>query len=134
MLGDKIGHFSGHMTGMRILETSPAPKAEVSFQAEGHLLGVDTQEMATYTSEMRPDGTMLGDGKGVSMGAGGEVATWRGGGIGVATGKGMEAKWRGAIYYSTATESWAMLNSTAVVYEFDVAEDGSVSGTLFAWT
>ncbi len=134
MLGDKVGELTGQMTGLRILETSPTPKAEVSFQAEGHLLGVDTQEMATYTSEMRPDGSMYGEGKGVSMGSNGEVATWVGNGIGIPTGKGMGAKWRGAIYYSTQVEAWAKLNGISVVYEFDVAEDGKVSATTYAWS
>lgn len=134
MLGDKVGELSGEMTGLRILETSPAPVAEISFRGEGHLLGVDTQEMGTYTSEMRADGTMLGEGRGVSMGAGGEVATWRGNGVGVPTGEGMGAKWRGAIYYETSVEAWAKLNAIAVVYEFDVAADGKLIATTFAWS
>ncbi len=134
MLGEKIGEWEGQMTGVRVLETSPAPKFEVSFQANGRLLSADTQELGTYSSVLRPDGSMYGEGHGVSMTADGDVAAWVGNGIGIPTGQGMAASWRGAIYYKTTSERWASLNGIAVVYEFEVEADGKVKATTFGWS
>lgn len=67
------------------------------------------------------------------QGEGGEMATWRGNGVGVPTGDGLGAKWRGAIYPSTTAADRAKLNETAVVYESEVAPEGAVSAITFAW-
>ncbi len=133
MLGDKLGELSGQTTGMRVLPSDGAPKMEVSFQATGRLLGVDTSEVGTYWAVLRPDGTLFGEGQGVTMGAGGEAATWKGNGVGVMK-EGGAVSYRGAIYYSTATEAWAKLNQVAAVYEYEVGADGSVDAVTWAWS
>ncbi len=131
MLGDKIGELQGKITGSRVLSTSP-PQMEVSFQGQGRLLGVDTIESGTYVATMRSDGTLYGEGRGLSMGPDGAAATWEGAGVGIPT-EGMGASWRGAIYFSTPVEGWQRLNQVATIYEFEVNPDGTVQATFTEW-
>ncbi len=133
MLGDKLGELSGQVIGMRVLPSDGAPKMEVSFQAKGRLLGVETAEHGTYVSVLRPDGTLYGEGQGVSMGVGGQGATWKGTGVGVMK-EGGAISYRGSIYYSTASEEWARLNRVAAVYEYEVDAEGNASAVTWEWS
>jgi hypothetical protein len=134
MLGEAIGQESGQTTGIRVLPSEgTAPKVEVSFQATGTLLGMEATDMGTYQSVVRPDGTLHGVGQGVAMTKDGGMATWRGEGVGRFTGRGTAASWRGAIYYQTATPSLARLNSVAVIFEFEVDENGKLQSKAWEW-
>ena len=128
MLGEQIGEETGQITGMRVLpDEGTGSKVEVSFQSSGTLLGAHVSDMGTYLSVARPDGTLFGDGQGVGMTDDGEVATWRGQGVGRFTGHGMAVSWRGAIYYQTASERLARLNGIAAVFEFETDESGKTA-------
>jgi hypothetical protein len=59
-----------------VLPTAP-PKTEISFEAEGTILGVANKNLGTYWSELRPDGTMYGEAQGILMSQDGDVATWK---------------------------------------------------------
>jgi hypothetical protein len=79
MLGEKIGEESGKVTLRRTLANpGGAPKVETSFEASGSILGVNHMTIGTYTSIMRPDGTLLGEGQGVARGKDGAMASWVG--------------------------------------------------------
>jgi hypothetical protein len=83
MLGEKIGEHSGAITGQRVLQSeNGAPKVETSFRANERILGVNAVTIATYWGVLRPDGYIQGEGQGVIMGSGGEMATWTGNGVG----------------------------------------------------
>jgi len=134
MLGEELGVERGQVTNVRVLPAeNQAPKTEASFQASGTLLGIDITDMGTYWALVRPDGTLFGDGQGVVMTADGETATWRGQGAGRFTGRGTAVSWRGAIYYQTASERLARLNGLAVVYEYDVDENGNIEARTWEW-
>ncbi len=133
MLGDKLGEENGQITGTKVVSTNP-PTTEISFQATGQLLGVETSTIATYTSVMRPDGTMYGEGEGLLLTAEGEGLSWKGGGVGVLTGEGMGAKYRGAIYYSTESEKLSKLNGIAAVFEYDFDAEGKTHGIIWEWS
>ena len=45
----------------------------------------------------------------------------------------MAANFRGAIYYTTQSQKLARLNGTAVVFEWDVDEQGNTTGTTWEW-
>src|SRR5436309_15954197 len=66
MLGDQIAEETGKVTGFRVVEAA-GPKAEVSLQTKGKILGSDYQGRATYTSEIQPGGFLFGEGQGVYM-------------------------------------------------------------------
>ena len=135
MVGDKLYEITGKVTGQRVLPGS-APgdvKVEVSFQGTGKVMGMETLESGTYEASMKAPGGLYAHGQGLSLTKDGDAVTWHGSGIGKPTGKGMAASWRGAIYYTTPSQKLARLNSTAVVFEWDVDEHGNAKGTTWEW-
>jgi hypothetical protein len=134
MLGEQIGEETGQITGTRVLPDEGAgPKVEVSFQSSGTTLGVHGNNMGTYVSVARPDGTLFSDGQGIVMTDDGEVVTWRGQGVGRPTGHGMAVSVRGAVYCQTASERLARLNGIALLYEFEADESGKTTTKTWEW-
>ena len=132
MLGEKISTVNGKVTATRVLP-GEIPKIETSFQGAGKLLGVDTNDIGTYTSFLRSSGTFLGEGQGISVTKEGEVAKWRGFGIGKPTGKGIGAKYRYAISYESESAKLSRLNDFILVGEWEVDADGNCSGGAWEW-
>ena len=133
MLGDKIVQESGRVTSQRVLpNNSGGPKMETSFQATGTLLGVNQTDTATYSSVVRPDGTVFGEGQGVVMGSDGEMATWVGQGVGTIRKDG-GVSYRGAVYYQSSTPKWSRLNRVAAVFEYEVDGQGNTKGDSWEW-
>lgn len=133
MLGERIGEDSGKITGQRVLPpASGAPVMETSFTATGSLLGVGTIENGTYVSTLRPDGTLFGGAQGITMGKGGEAATWSGQGVGRLKQDGA-VSYRGAIFYQSASPAWQQLNGIALVFEYEVDAQGNTRGQVWEW-
>jgi len=135
MLGEQIGEETGQITGTRVLPDQGAgPTVEVSWQTSGTLLAARiVSALNTVVSLIRPDGTLFGEGQGLSMTDQGEVVTWRGQGVGQFTGQGAAQSWRGAIYYQTTSERLALLNGIAAVYEFEIDENGKTTDKVYEW-
>jgi hypothetical protein len=134
MLGEKLGEEVGQTTGRRILPGTDGlhPVMEVSLEGSGTLIGAAYQNVGTYTATPRSDGTFIGEGQGVAMTADGAAIMWKGTGLGRFTETGSQV-WRGALYYETTSEKYARLNTTACVYEYEVAADGKTTGTFMEW-
>jgi hypothetical protein len=134
MIGDQIGEERGQVLSTRVLPSEPGqpPRMEISVQAAGSILGIPHNTTITYEAVALPDGTLLGQGQGVSMSNKGDVATWTGGGAGRMTGNG-GTEFRGAIYYRTESKNWSRLNGMAVVYEYSVDESGKTEAQTFEW-
>ena len=135
MLGEKVGEFQGKVIGQRVLPSDgQGPKMETSVQFGGTLLGIQANTSVTYTSVLRPDGHLYGEGNGIVMTADGEGATFIGHGVGTLTGRGAGISFRGATYYQTTAKNLESLNSIATLFEYEIDEDGeTVSGTLWEW-
>jgi hypothetical protein len=134
MLGEQIGEETGQITGMRVLpDEGEGAKVEVSFQSSGMLLGAHVTSLGTYTSVTRPDGTLFGDGQGVTITEDGEAASWRGQGVGRLTGHGMATAFRGATYFQTTSNRLARLNGIAVVFEYESDESGKTADKSYEW-
>jgi hypothetical protein len=132
MLAGLLGQEQGRVTSTRVLPGNGAgPEMEISFRATGVVLGVHTIDLGTYVTSVRPDGSLFGEGQGVVTTPDGEIATWRGQGVGRRNGGG--TAWRGAIYYQTACERLVALNGMAVVFEFDVDEQGETEARIWEW-
>ena len=133
MLGEKLGVESGKVTSQRVLPNpGGGPKMETSFQAAGTVLGVSETDTGTYWAVVRADGTLYGEGQGILMGKGGEMATWVGQGVGTIKKDG-SVSYRGAVYYQTATPAWLRLNSVAAIFEFDVDSQGNSRSESWEW-
>ena len=132
-LGESVGSQQGRVTGQRVLSVDGLPQVETSFQMAGTLLGIETQQMATYSSELQPGGHLFGQGQGVFMGAGGATATWRGQGAGSFDEQG-GVSFRGAVYIQTAHEPWLRLNGIALVYEYSQDAEGNAETEFWEWS
>lgn len=134
MIGEQIGEETGQITGMRVLpDEGEGSRVEVSFQASGTLLGAHVTNLGTYSSVSQPDGTLFGDGQGVTITEDGESASWHGQGVGRLSGHGMATAFRGAIYYQTTSKRLARLNGTAVVFEYQADESGKTEDKSYEW-
>jgi hypothetical protein len=133
MQGEKISETQGNVTCRRVVANpGGGPKMETSFDASGRLLGVEETETGTYWSVVRADGSVYGEGQGIVVGKGGELATWTGQGVG-AMRKDGGVSYRGAIYYQTSSPAWSRLNSVAAIFEYEVDAQGSTSAQLWEW-
>lgn len=133
MQGDKLGGESGKVTSQRVLAGSGGgPAMETSFRASGTLLGVKETSTATYSSAMRPDGTVYGEGHGIVMGEDGHMATWIGQGVGTIKKDGA-VSYRGAVYYQSSSPGWLRLNNVAAIFEYEVDAQGNTQSQLWEW-
>ena len=129
MLGDKISEFTGTTASQRVLADG---NVETTVNLTGPLLDVPTNQIWTYVSEFRPDGSLSGEGHGVVMGAGGEAAA----GTAFAAGRLGEdgsASWRGVLFFESASEAFGPLNGLAAVFEFEADAAGDTTGAVWEW-
>jgi hypothetical protein len=131
MLGDKIGEVKGKRLVRRVLSVDP-PTAEVSFEDAGKMLGVPVTGMGTYTSVIRPDGSIFGHGQGMSMTDEGEAVTWTGTGVGH-FGPGGSVSYRGMLFMQTASKKLARLNNACAAFEYEVDAKGTTVSKLWEW-
>ena len=133
MLGEQIGEGRGKSTTQRVLPNpGGGPKIETSFQSSGSLLGVASTETGTYVTVARPDGSLFGEGQGITMSREGDVLSWVGQGVGTLQKDGA-VSYRGAVYCQTSSPKWARLNSLAVLFEYEVDAEGQTSSRFFEW-
>ena len=112
------------------------PGLEVADLAEAEAVvdvGAGAGVPALVLAAARPDGTLFGDGQGISTTADGDVVTWHGSGIGKMTASG-GTSFRGAIYYSTTSSKFAEANGLVGVFEFENDASGKTTGKTYAWT
>ena len=64
----------------------------------------------------------------------GDTATFRAAGAGKFTNTAGAVSFRGAIYYASQSAALAALNGLAVVYEWDVDENGNANLKGWEWT
>jgi hypothetical protein len=132
MLGEKISESRGKRTYRKVLSTDAGLKVEVTCEESGRVIGVEYDGNFTYWAQVRPDGTLYGEGEGFLLTKDGEIITWKGQGIGKFVGAGA-VSYRGAIYFSTLSEKMARLNGTVGVFEFEVDGVGNTQSTIWEW-
>jgi hypothetical protein len=131
MVGEQIGETKGRRLVRRVVSINP-PTAEVSFEDAGQILGVPTSGMGTYTSVIRPDGSVLGQGQGINMTQDGEAITWTGTGIGT-FGPGGSISYRGMLFFQTTSQKLERLNNTCGAFKYDVDASGSTISKIWDW-
>ena len=132
MLGEQIGEESGKVMVRRVISVDGGPKMEVTLQATGKLLGVETRSNITYCAGIRPDGSLYGEAQALVIGKGGEQATWKGAGVGKLL-DGGAVNYRGATYYYSDSPNFRRLNAVAVVFEFSADADGNTKSKVWEW-
>jgi hypothetical protein len=127
--GEKIQELTGKITGYRALDNG---NVEVSFQGQGRILGVETMEIGTYISTPKPGGVFHAEGWGCTMTKDGEVANWKGLGVGKPTGNGGFI-WRYTMNYTTPSAKLARLNTLLVTGDWEVDNVGNAKGAGWEW-
>ena len=132
---EKLGSIRAVTTAKSLPANGTNPRFEVNaISGSGTLAGAEIfQIMATYSAEMRGDGTIYGEcpNAGVIIAADG-VATFRATGIGNFTETG-GTTFKGMVYFETSAPSLASLNGAAVVYNWDVDAEGNAAWELWQW-
>jgi hypothetical protein len=131
MLGEQLGETKGKRLVRRVLTVDP-PTAEVSFEDSGQMLGVPTTGMGTYTSIIRPDGSIYGHGQGLNTTQDGESVTWTGTGVGH-FGPGGSISYRGMLFFQTTSQKLARLNNACGAFEYDVDPTGATVSKVWEW-
>ena len=133
MLGKQVGEERGKITGHRVVRSGAGgPRVEITFQAKGKISGVEHSDMGTYWSAMRPGGFLHGEGQGILMTKDGDSVVWVGQGTGRFQPKG-GMKWRGAVYYQTASKKLAHLNGMAAAFEHDIDANDNCTTRYREW-
>ena len=131
MLGNQLGEVKGKRLVRRVLSVDP-PTAEVSFEDAGQMLGTKVTGMGTYTSAVRPDGSILGHGQGMTMTDDGEAITWTGTGLGK-FGPGGSISYRGMLFLQTTSTKLAALNNCCAAFEYEVVPSGQTISKMWEW-
>ncbi len=131
MLGEQIGETKGRRLARRVLSTEP-PTVEVTFEDSGHMLGAPTTGMGSYTSVIGADGSIRGEGQGITMTQDGEVITWTGTGYGK-FGPDGAVSYRGMLFFKTASQKLARLNNACGAFEYEVDASGGTISKVWEW-
>ena len=131
MLGEQIGETKGRRLVRRVISIDP-PTAEVSFEDTGQMFGIPTTGMGTYTSTIRPDGSLFGQGQGLDMTQDGEAITWTGTGVGK-FGPGGSVSYRGMLFFQTASQKLARINNACGAFEYEVDASGDTISKIWEW-
>jgi hypothetical protein len=132
MLGEQIGEETGKVTTRRVLSVDGGAKVEVSLEATGRLLGIETRSTITYWASVRPDGSLYGEAQGLVVGKGGEQATFKAQGVGKLL-DGGAVSYRGAQYYFSNSQKLSRLNTIAAVFEYEADAEGNTKSKLWEW-
>lgn len=136
MLGEKLGEEQGRVTSRRVLKGDAAGsymRVEISFEAQGTLLGVQYMNLGTYEIMARGPGQMYGEGQGIIQGTNGEEGIWNGHGVGEDAGNGV-LKFAASIAFQTTTSELSRLNGVLVRVEHSINMiDNSAKSTLYEW-
>jgi hypothetical protein len=131
MLGEQIGETKGKRIVRRVLSSDPL-RVEVTFEDSGQMLGIDVNGFGTYTAQVRADGTIYGEGEGAYMTRDSEALAWKGSGLGRFK-EGGAVSYRGTVYYRTASQKLARLNTVAGVFEYEADANGDTHLKVWEW-
>ena len=130
MLGAQIGETKGKRIVRRVLSTDPTT-VEVSFEDSGHLFGVPVTGLGTYTSVIRPDGSIYGEGQGINLTPDGEGISWTGTGLGKFGPEG-SLSYRGMLFFRTNSQKIS-LGSACGAFEYEVDPAGNTISKVWEW-
>jgi len=133
LIGEMIGELTGKVTGQRLVKHHHGPmKWERTMEAKGKILGTEVSFMATTCTMERPQGGMITKGYGVMMTRNGEKAELHGSGISV-TGRGAGTSVRGVRYLQSKSAALSRLNNVALIFEMEIAPDGTYHDKWWEW-
>jgi hypothetical protein len=128
-LGELLGEVRGKVVGLRALGDGII---EVSLQGKGTLLGSEIEDVTTFGSAMRPNGTAYGQGNSIQMSTEG-MAEWHGSGVGKPTGPGEWKYAYGGVYTIATSEKLQRLLNVYTAGEYENDANGNYYWKLWEW-
>ncbi|MGE0242607.1 MAG: hypothetical protein AB7F53_01785 [Nitrososphaeraceae archaeon] len=136
MLGDIIYEQKGKISGYRVLDTE-GPTVETTILGTGIINGIEVTDIVTYWSKPTShsqDSEKVFDagGQGVISTKDGEMATWKGYGIGRYNSHNRTD--RGSVFFKSSTNGkLSFLNNKIGVFEYEADENGNTNGKIWEW-
>ena len=122
----------GKITNQRVLEVNPHPKIESTFVANTTILGnIQAHDIGTYWATIYPNGSVHGEGHGLSTSLDGEVVTWTGEGVGTTSPEG-DVRLEGSLFFRTSsTGELSYLNNKVGFFDYEVDSEGNTSASVW---
>lgn len=133
-LGTPFNEGKGMVTGQRVLEVSPMPKIETSFfENDTFKGGITASDSGTYTSVIKNDGSIYGEGQGIITTKDGEIATWKGQGVGQFMPDGT-IRFHGSLFFDTSSAGkLSFLKNMVGVFDYQVDPTGKTMSKVWEW-
>jgi hypothetical protein len=132
MLGEMVLESTVKVGVAKVISGSEM-RVEVSFEGGAKVRGIEVKRIGTYVTIGRSGGAMLGSAEGLIMTKDGEVAAFKGHGVGRFDREGTQ-RWRGCMFYETqSTGKLAFLNNLVSVFEHEVFASGESTGKEWEW-
>jgi hypothetical protein len=130
MLGQQIQEGRGKRTSRRILSTDLNFKIEASVEEKATFLGVEGMSIITYIATTKPDGSLEGEGGGVFASLEGDIATFKGVGVG-RFGEGGSIQYCGSLSFVTTSQKLAALNGISGVFQWEIDAQGNTHSQMW---
>lgn len=122
----------GKITNQRVIEVHPLPKIESTFVANQTILGnIPARDLGTYWTTIYTDGSLHGEGHGISTTMDGEMVTWTAEGEGNTTPEG-DVRFEGSLFFHTSsTGELSYLNNKVGFFDYEVDSEGNTSARVW---
>lgn len=122
----------GKITNQRVLAVYPNPIIETTFVANQTILGnIPARDLGTYSATLYTNGSLYGEGNGISTTTNGEFVTWTAIGKGNTNPQG-DIRFEGSLFLRTAsTGELSYLNNKVAFFEYQVDGQGNTSAEVW---
>jgi hypothetical protein len=122
----------GKITNQRVLEVHPHPVIESTFVANQTIFGdIPAHNLGTYWATIYPNGSLHGEGHGISTTTGGEMVTWTAEGVGNTNPEGT-VRFEGSLFFNTSSKGdLASLNNKVGFFDYEVDSEGNTSDSVW---
>ena len=122
----------GKITNQRVLEVHPYPVIESTFVANQTIFGdIQAHNLGTYWATIYPNGSLHGEGHGISTTTDGEMVTWTAEGVGNANPEG-DVRFEGSLFFNTSSEGeLSNLNNKVAFFVYEVDNEGNTLDSVW---
>jgi hypothetical protein len=122
----------GKITNQRVVEVHPYPVIESTFVANQTIFGdIQSHNLGTYWATIYPNGSLHGEGHGISTTAEGEMVTWTAEGVGNGNPEG-DVRFEGSLFFTTSSKGeLSDLNNKVAFFDYEVDSEGNTSDRVW---
>lgn len=122
----------GKITNQRVLGVHPHPIIESTFVANQTILGdIPARDLGTYWATLYTNGSVHGEGHGISTTTDGEMVTWTAEGVGYTNPEG-DVRFEGSLFFHTSSEGeLSYLNNKVGFFDYEVDSEGNTLASVW---